>query len=242
MAATAKDVLERVGILLQDEDATRWPLAERLMWLNDGQREIVLMKPNALSETVALALAPGTLQRVPEGYLSLIGITRNLSGAAPSYEGGRVVRPVSRESLDASMPDWHSASARRPIVRNFVYDAFDLTTFYIYPGNDGAGRVEAILSVKPLPITLASVSDPEDIASYALPLSVDDIYLNALVDYVLYRANSKDSGDAGALTRAAAAYQQFANGIGVKLQNERSANPNRPNPTVGGTSAASMGA
>lgn len=227
-----RTLLQRVGVLLQDEDAIRWPLPERLDFLNDGQREIVLLKPNALSRTVVLPLVHGTRQGLPATYLDLIGVTRNVTGNPNAPVGGRVVRTVARDTLDASQPDWHDPdrTAYAASVRNVVYDALDPQTFYVFPGNDGTGQVEAIVSLRPQ--VIPAPENPERLDSYTAPLGIDDIYANALVDYMVYRAYTKDNGVPGGLERAALAYQQFTAALGARAQAEGAANPNRPAPPV----------
>lgn len=232
MTVTVKDILQRVGVLLQDEEAIRWPLPERLDFLNDGQREIVLLKPSALSRTVVLPLAAGTRQSLPAAYLGLIGVTRNVTGSPQAPVGGRVVRTVARDTLDAASPDWHDP-ARTPhaaLVRNVVYDALDPHAFHVFPGNDGTGQVEAIVSLRP--DIIPAPQAPDRLDSYTAPLGIDDIHANALMDYVIYRAFSKDNGVAGALQRASLAFEQFTTALGARAQAEGAANPNRPAPPV----------
>ena len=238
MAVLAKDLFERVRILLQDQDSIRWPLGELRGWLNDGQREIVLQKPNAKSETVVLALQAGTYQKIADTYLSILRVVRNITADGPPRVGGRAVRTVPREILDATIPDWHDITVVSPkrVVSNVVYDQFDVRAFYTYPANDGTGRLEAVLSI--LPTSIPEPADPDDIAGYTSPIGLDDIYANALVDYILYRAYIKDASYAGNAQRAVACYTQFANALGIKLRNEFAASPNSPSPPVGGTAAA----
>lgn len=44
----ARTVIEKVQTILQDKTGVRWPAEDELLgWLNDGQREVVIFKPNA---------------------------------------------------------------------------------------------------------------------------------------------------------------------------------------------------
>jgi len=74
------------------------------------------------------------------------------------------------------------------------------------------------------------------IASYDVPIDIHDMYKGALVDYVMYRAYSKDSSFAGSLARAAAHYQQFQGAIGVRAKDE-TRNPNTKVPVNPGSAA-----
>lgn len=233
MALPVRDILQRIGVLLQDEDAVRWPLLERLDSLNDGLREIALLKPNAFARTVILPLIAGTRQSLPDAYSGLIGVTRMVTGTPQAPIGGRVVRTVPRESLDAANPYWHDP-AHVPLtsqVRNLVYDALDPRSFHVYPGNDGTGLLEVIVALRPL--ELGAPEHPDRLDSYTAAIGLDDLYANALVDYGLYRAFSKDNGVPGGVERAALAYQQFTTALGLRAQAEGVVNPNRPPPAVG---------
>ena len=56
-------------------------------------------------------------------------------------------------------------------------------------------------------------------------LSVDDVYANAILDYVLYRSYQKDSEYAGNSQRAIMHYQGFTNSLGIKTQADIAVTP-----------------
>lgn len=231
MAFVARDVVDRARRIILDETSVRWPLPELLLWLNDGRREIALHKPSATSASVVLPLDEGTLQRIPPEYQAIMRIVRNITSAADVEPrvAGRAVRIVPRDQLDALNPNWHDAAAVpfAAAARHYVYDEANPREFYVYPGNDGTGRVEAILSEIPVDLAVDPSADPEDIAAYDMPLApVSDVFLSALVDYLLYRAYSKDAQFAGNAARAGAHYQQFATAVGIKGQAEAATTPN----------------
>lgn len=225
----ASEIISRARRLIQDETNVRWPLVELSTWLNDAQREIVLQKPSALSESRVLSLQSGTWQTLPEDAISLLKIVRNITAVSGdgARTGGRSIRIVQRDILDSQQADWHSGATVRfdPVVKHYVYDEEDTKSFYVYPGNNGAGKVEAVLSIEPPVITVADEDDEEDLASYDIDLALPAIYANALVDFVCYRAYSKDTNYASS-QRAAAHYQQFANSIGIKANQEALNSPN----------------
>lgn len=228
MAFQASALFYRVSRILQDETNVRWPLTELVDWANDGLREIVLQKPNAKSQTVILPLQEGTYQQLPATYMSLLRVIRNLLSAATSpRQGGRVVRVVNREILDSQRAYWHDTSVTPPTkeVKHVSFDVADPLAFYVFPPNNGTGYVEATVAVVPTPIPLA-VPDPEDLSGYTVNVDIPDVYQNALADYILYRAYSKDAQFAGNSARAAAHYQAFANSLQIKVSVEAMANPN----------------
>lgn len=226
---TGRQIMEAAGILLLDETYVRWPLAELAKWINEGVRAIILAKPSAKSTTIAVQLQKGTLQSVPQTGdpqpLRLLSIVRNLK-SADDRVGGRIVRPTKRSLLDAQAPYWHDERRVRfqKEVRQFCFDEENPLEFYTYPGNDGNGIVEAVVSTLPAP--LEPSGDPEDIASWEADIGLQEIYLGPLTDYVLYRSQLKD--DVASNTgRSAIHYQQFATALGIKVQTERTTSPNR---------------
>lgn len=202
---TVDSTLERAAVLLQDTTHIRWPLAELLNWLNDGQREVVLRKPNASVRNTEFPLVAGTKQAIPPDGVQLIDVVRNLPGNS--------IRIVDREILDAQIADWHSMAASTA-VRHFCYSEMDLKNFYVYPPNDGAGKVELVYSASPANAQLGGT------------ISIDDIYQSALLDYIMYRAYSKDSEYAADSARVTTHYTAFTNSLGGKLQMEVGASPN----------------
>lgn len=78
MALTAAQVISRVRDLLQDSAGTRWPDPTLLRFLNDGLRDIVSLRPEALQNTVIAQLAEGVRQELPTGYRRFVRMPRNL--------------------------------------------------------------------------------------------------------------------------------------------------------------------
>lgn len=231
-SVTAQAIFTRVSRVLLDVDYTRWTLPELLDWLNDGIREVILQKPSAYSTTTTIMLDEGTLQAVPAASLGLLRVIRNLippQAGQTAPVGGRVIRMVSREVLDTQSPDWHDPTITREkdVVKHVVFDEANPYAFYVYPPNTGKGMIEVILANEPAPMAVIDGDDTTDIASYSdLTIPIPDIYVNALVDYVLYRAYIKDASFAGNTQRAALHYQQFANSLGLKVKLDASLSPN----------------
>lgn len=233
MSITAAQVMTLAGRILQDEDATRWTLPELADWINEAVKAILLAKPSAHSETEVLSLSEGTYQTVPDGSLSLLRVVRNITSEGPPRVGGRIVRVTTRDALDAQEPYWHDPT-RVPYkkeVRQFVFDEEEPESFYVYPGNDGTGKVEAVLSK--LPTAIAASGDADTLASYAQDIGLQDVYLPPILDYVLYRAMSKDD-EAGNPAGAIMHFQAFSTAVGLKVQVEGANSPNA-RPGVAGT-------
>ncbi|WWT39857.1 hypothetical protein [Microcystis phage Mwe-JY25] len=231
MPIMVASILAQAGTLLQDDDHVRWPLAELAAWIDDAIRAIVLAKPNSAPIDIALPLQAGTMQTIPQTGTptpqALISLTRNLRQATPVRLAGRAIAATNRLSLDGRAPHWHDERRvpREKEVRQFYADPMDPLRFWVYPGNDGTGLVEAIVSAIPAPI--APLAGATGLAAYetALPM-LRDQFATPILDYVCFRAQSKDDVAANA-GRAAVHYQSFATAIGVQAQAEASAQPNR---------------
>lgn len=194
MAIPVTDLLARLDNLMNDDDRVRWDVTERLHWINDAAREIVLRRPAARSVTQALTLAAGTLQTAPVGAAQVLDITRNLVAGQP----GRVIRITDRQLLDDAMPDWHTAKAG--LTKHFTYDERTPTTFYVYPPANAGATVEALLSMPP----------PAVDANGTLDMRAE--FINAIINWALFRCHTKDSEfSQGAM--AAQMYQAFMDAI-----------------------------
>jgi hypothetical protein len=224
MPFQARDVMLRAQHVLQDVGSVRWTAPELLMWLNDGLREIALRKPNATAEAVELPLQKGTYQRLPEAYQSLLSINRNLGtldASVAGRAGGRIVTQVQRDVMDAIQPGWQNPGVMpySAQVVNYIKEISDPAGFYVVPGNDGNGIVEATVSRLPAEVP-SPAEDVGNADAYTAVVDIRDIYRNALLDYMLYRAFSKDMNIVGGSQRAAMHYQQFAESLGIKTQIE----------------------
>lgn len=228
---TARDIFDKAGILLNDTGeygARRWPLPELCGWLNDGLKAIVIQKPNASAKTVTLSLVEGTLQSIPAGYVSILRPVRNIRAEQSDRQPRRTISVVAEEQLNQLNPAWHDEYSVRYAqqVKHFIFDEVNPYVFYVYPGNDGTGAIEAVLCAEPATVSAIDGIDVNDLDAYNTAVQMEDIYSGILLDYVMYRAKSKDMQDAGSATRAALHYQQFANALGIKINVEANTSPN----------------
>jgi hypothetical protein len=229
----AKDILKNASVQLLDQKHVRWPLPELAAWLNEAVKAVILAKPSSSSMTAPLSLSAGTHHVLPgtvEGVtpLQLLGVNRNLVDAGPSRIGGRVIRTAARALLDAQEPNWHSPTGQpfRKEVRQVVFDENLPLEFYSYPGNDGTGTVEVAISYLPAAVTPLQNKDEATLDAWDVETGLPEPYSVPLLDYVLFRAFSKDD-IAGDPNKALSHYQMFATAVGIKVQVESAANPNR---------------
>lgn len=228
MTVSVQSVIDRVQATLQDTTGIRWPVNDELvLWVNDAQREIALLKPDASATNETITLTSGTKQSIPSGGNRLLRVVRNMS-AASAGTGKRSIRLVSREILDSQTPDWHDPSvtgdaAHTSVVKHYMYDEQDPRNFYVYPGVSGNAYIEIVYSANPATVTSSD------------NLSIPDIYANSVMNYVLYMAYMKDAEYAGNNQRAANHYQLFTASVTGKAQVDLITTPNaesRSNPNL----------
>lgn len=192
---TVASVIERAAGLLQDVSHIRWTQEELVDWINDGQREAVVYKPSACTKNANIPLVAGTKQSLPDDCNVLFEIVRNMGadGATP----GAGISVVERGLLDAQMPDWHMQKNAKAAVKHYTYSPLDQKTFYVYPASTGGVLVEASYGAVPATVAFGDV------------ISIDDVCSVSLLNYLMFRAYSKDTEFAPNTANADRFYQSF---------------------------------
>lgn len=211
MSITAQSLIRRCVETLQDTTSIRWPINELVRYLNDGQREVVLYRPDSMVTNATVTCAAGSKQTLPSNGAKLIEVVRNAATGTTK----KAVRMVNREILDSQTPNWHNLSGVSEVL-HFMYDPRDPKVFYVYPPASTSAQLDIVYAAYPTDIT-----EPADGALYTAvsgDISLPDIYGNVLQDYVLARCYMKDSEYAGNAQRAQAHYTMFANALGIELK------------------------
>lgn len=211
MAARTDDVIPRASQILQDVANVRWTTDELEEWCRDAVRRIVLARPDAYSVTRSFALKAGsTLQSVGnvasddnQSFMAggpairLLRVVRNIGS-------GRPIREASRVTLDSEISDWH-----KPVpmsswadVEHYVFDNMSPYTFYVYPCPP-AGLATHMIEIVHAALPIMAGSN----------LGLHDVYVNPILDWVLYRALSKDAEYAGNSARAAGHLEAFVQAL-----------------------------
>jgi hypothetical protein len=208
---TAGAIIDKASIQLTDIPGVRWTRAELLSWLNDGQRQIVLMQPHASNTVTSVALAAGTRQSLPANGWLLLGINCNMgtNGTTP----GRAVRIISRELLDNFDPDWRTAKSAA-VTKNYMYDPQDQLAYHVYPPSTGANYLQINYS-----------KQPQDLVAETDTIDLMDVFQMPLLDYMLYRACSKDAEYAPGVQLAQTYAASFMAAVGGKEAAELKSNP-----------------
>lgn len=203
---TAQKIVNDAKTILQETTGVRWSDAELLGWVSAGQREITMLVPSASTKVFTVLATPDiALQRIPEEAHSFLDIVSTFAGA--------VVTHIDRRLLDTTRRSWPvEAPSAAPL--HYVYDPRTPRLFYLYPRPAAGVGLTMICSVC-----------PPELTSLTQTIAIDDIYVNPLLDYVLYRAYSKDLETVGNAERAAGHYAAFSNTLGLKAQAQASNQP-----------------
>lgn len=215
MAVRVSGLIRRAQRILQDALGTRWDELELLDWFNDGRRELAVIKPAEFAVRLPVGLVEGTLQRLPAEAFQLLRVDCNLLSVTPRVPG-RALSIVERRVMNTMHPRWQENEAFpfEPQARHYVYDETEPTTFHVFPGNDGTGAVEVSVAVL-----------PDDVYDANALIGVRDIYANALLDYILYRAFAKDADHPNNAGRSGAHYAAFTSAVGAKNMVEVAVTP-----------------
>lgn len=196
MATKISEIIDQVRLILQDVDKVRWQDAELFLWIGSAYREVVSVNPSVGAKVSTFSLTAGTFQTLPADGISLIDITRNLTGAKmPVHE-------IERKVLDNQYPTWHG-DASTGQIKCYVYDPAAPNQFWVWPQAATGMTVELVYAAIPTRPTALTDS-----------IAINDAYSGLIIDYLLYRAYSKDGGS-GDMNLAQAYRQSFYDSLNV---------------------------
>jgi hypothetical protein len=216
-----REVIKRVEDVLQDSNV-RWPRIELQNWLNESYLQIVQLRPDSNAKTGTFTCVAGTRQSITTGFssaLRIIDIVRNLASTSDK----KVVRLINRSVLDDQRPAWHTDTATVNI-QNYTFDVRQPKSFFVFPPATTAAQLEVVYADLPTAHAL-SASNLDPASSSTDVILVDDTYISAIIDWILYRAFSKDAEFAANAARAGAHYQTFMSSIGTKTQSDVASAP-----------------
>lgn len=214
-------IISKAQTLLQDTTAVRWPAIELQGWLNDAYREIVNIRPDSNTLTGSFTCVAGPRQVLTSQFANatrLIDVIRNVATASDK----RAVRLVDRHILDTQRRTWYSEN-NADTVQHYMFDPRIPKEFLVYPPATTSAQLEVAYASVPTAHTLTESQLTNTATTETI--RIDDSFANALLDYILYRAYSKDADYAANAQRAVAHYQAFQTSLGVKGQSEAASQP-----------------
>ena len=207
MATKVRSILNRVAAILHDEAHTRWSEAELLEWLNDGQR-VIARGPVTDAYVIRdnVTAVEGSVQTLPSNAIRLIDVIRNVSD-------GSAIRQSDYAIVDMLRSTWRLDSTGPAEV--FFYDDRNPKQFEVFPPQAGGELIEVLYN-----------GEPEN-AQITGEIIINNLYADSLIDYVAYRAFSKDTEDVSSLNRSTAFYNAFLIGTGLGDATDRQIEPRR---------------
>lgn len=198
MATAVNTLIDSAEEILQDPSNDKWSAAELLAWLNYGQWAVVREKPDAYPVRSVIALAStngGLWQTFPAASILLLDVLCNCSSDGSTK--GAPVTVVDRKWIDTAVPDWTTATATTTI-KHIIYDPkTQPKAFMVYPPAAASSYIEVV------------TADLPAAASAGGNITLDDEYAEMLLDYILFRAYSRDADYAANSEKAIAHYQNF---------------------------------
>lgn len=221
--ATVKvvDLIFRARTILQDTTSVRWALSELQLWLNDSYRETLNFRPDSNTLTGTFECVPGprqTLTAIFPNATRLVSVVRNVAAHSNKY----AVHLIDRRVLDTQRRGWFAEPASIS-AEQYVFDARQPKEFMVYPPSTVLTQLEVLYAQVPTAHTLTD----EQLGNLATAevIRIDDTFANALLDYILFRAYTKDAEQASNAARAVAHYQAFQNSLGVSAQVNAASQP-----------------
>ena len=209
------EVFATVGMMLNDTGFARWTRAELQRHLNDAYRVIVTNRPDANTDMVGLELAVGAKQSVNSvsGAIAVLDVVRNVADSSE----GKSIELVPRDVLDTQLPGWRKETGSIDI-EHWVFDIRLPKEFEVYPPAADGAAVDVLCSVMPEQHALTS-QQLSGSTAITDTNSLDDIYMPAIVCWMLHRAYSKDdeTGEAGKANQYLAEFKDF---LGVKTNTD----------------------
>lgn len=175
MSTTGAQVIASVRLVLLDPTPGDWFTDTDLLdFINTAQVKAVLARPDINPSVATLTLAAGSVQQLSASGVAVLDLYHNTASKS-------VIRMAPRSMLDNGTPTWPAATQQTDVI-HWVHDPRFRTMFRVYPPNDGAGSVQALVSTVPARLVATSGT-----------LEVSDLYkpvIDALVLAECYGANS----------------------------------------------------
>lgn len=203
----ARDVVESVNAILNDVLSVRWEDPELLGYLNAAQLAIAAKRPDASVRNTSMQCVAQAKQTLPESALRLLKVIGHTAS-------GKSITLIDVAILDEQLPDWRSTTNPAPQIQHYIYDDRDPKHFYLFPVPVANLEIDLVYSVAPM-----------NIKALESPLSIDDIFLNPIVDYMLYRSYQKDSENQSNAARASSHYAAFKDALGEKTKADAAVSP-----------------
>ncbi|UKA11712.1 DUF6682 family protein [Photobacterium damselae] len=180
-----KILIDRVSRELVDPRNARWYRDELTQYLSEAIGVIAAKQPGLVAKTIDLSVTSSPINLPSDGYTLLA--VHSINGIAAQY--------VFAEKLDQMYPSWQTDKGT-PVC--WTKREYDLKRFWIYP-QPTESVVVSILYVPEIKIL-----DEE------FEVLLPNIYEGALVDFMMYRAYSRDGENVSEANKSQQHFQSFS--------------------------------
>lgn len=196
-------VIDQFERKILDEENEDFSESENITLFNNTIRTMILLVPRVHSRTEAMQLAPGILQFLPAKGIELVDMPLNMGedGNTP----GRPTRETTLKIFNDVWPDW-STDPVDTVVQHYMKDDNEERRFYVYPPvhPDTPVFVLVQMSTLPTPVTWDAAGDWR-----LLTIPVEDQYIDAIHNGMLYMFYDDDTDNPGNTPRSQMYYQRF---------------------------------
>lgn len=200
---TPSQVIANARVLMNDNEAGQYRQsdAELLGYFNDGMKEATVFAPKLFINTGDFSCTAGQTEQAItfDDAQALIEVIR--------IKDGKALLRADFKTLSQFNPDWASDTAAAAV--HWDKSEVDPLRFYIYPKAPAGMQLLEVLYLR----------NP---ASYALSDEVTELpdsTMPAFVDYVVFRAESKDDESVN-VGRATAFYEKFKMQLSGSIPNK----------------------
>lgn len=178
------EVLQQAATALTDTRHVRWSKPEIIDYLNDGLSAVLIRKPNAFMARTTLTVSSNPVE-LPDNAYALMSVEK-IGDVRGQFT------PI--ETLDRFYPDWR---VKEGVPQAWTKATDELTQFWLYPVPSKPVDVDVQYS------QIIKVDGEEGF------IPIQTVYQSILLDYILYRAFSKDAENASEAQKSGAHYQLF---------------------------------
>lgn len=216
MATTAQQVADLARERLEDTSGTTYTDAQALAWINQGQRAICHLRPDAKTAVKNLTLVQGAKQTLDAGDRRLMFVTMNM-GAGGATRGAVIDGPVDFNRIGRFDRTWAASANESTTVLEYAYDPSVPDTFWVNPPQTSS----------PEQIEVGVAQDPTDVALIGSNIDLGDIYVPMLVEWLLFCFFGRADERSPTYQRSRDALETFYQLLGVKTQGDTAITPER---------------
>ncbi len=180
--------------------------AELLDWFNEGETTYVIKKPDSYTKTADQLMIAGTKQTLASDGILFLEPICNLGLDGSTF--GAAVFTVDKAQMDRSQPGWHGATADTTIEA-VIFNQRNPKVFYISPPQPTENQSYLRYEYSALPPEIIVTDNDYDVI-----FNLSDECAPNMLNYLLFRLYSKDSGQiADAVQRASLHWSLFTGDI-----------------------------